>query len=69
MRTFGRLREKIKEKYDTLDNFANAIGKSRTIISFKLSGKSDWRLDEIEFICRLLDIPIEKIPDYFFYNE
>ena len=69
MRTYGRLREKIKNKYDNLDHFADCMGKSRTTISFKLTGKVPWNQQDIELACKLLDIPKAEITDYFFYDQ
>lgn len=68
MRTFGKLREVIKQKYKTLDAFADALGISRSTMSSKLNGKLGWKSTEIETICKLLDIPMESVGDYFFYD-
>ena len=68
MRTYGKLREKIKNNYENLDLFADAMGKSRTTISFKLNGKVPWNQDDIELACKLLGIPTTQIGDYFFYS-
>lgn len=69
MRTYGRLREKIKQRYGTIGDFAVAIGKDRSTISKKLNGIVSWYQDEIEACCALLDIPINQVADYFFYTE
>ena len=68
MKTYGKLREKIKDKYETLDSFSDAMGKSRTTLSFKLNGKVPWTMPDIELVCKLLDIPKKEITDYFFYD-
>lgn len=68
MRTYGKLREKIKNNYDNIDSFAIAMKKSRTTISFKLNGKVPWNQSEIEEACALLDISKSEIFDYFFYD-
>ena len=69
MRTYGRLREKIKQRYGTIGDFAAAIRKDRSTISKKLNGIVPWDQDEIESCCALLDIPINQVSDYFFYSE
>ena len=68
MRTYGRLRETIKEKFKTLDAFAAALSMDRSTLSGKLNGRTGWRSSEIESVCKLLDIPMESVRDYFFYD-
>ena len=67
MRTFGKLREAIKKKHKTLADFAAAIGMDVSTLSGKLNGRTGWKQSEIERACYLLDIPIEKVGEYFFY--
>lgn len=67
MRTFGRLREAIKQKYRTLAAFATAMGMDVSTLSGKLNGRTGWKQNEIELACKLLDIPIEEVGVYFFY--
>lgn len=68
MRTFGKLRELIKQKYGTLGAFADALGMNRTTLSLKLNGKLAWKSTEIEAVCNLLDIPMTLVGEYFFYD-
>lgn len=67
MRTYGRLREAIKRKYKKLKQFALAMGVNSSTLSGKLNGKTGWKQTEIELACKLLDIPIDQVCDYFFY--
>jgi hypothetical protein len=67
MRTYGKLREKIKAIYGTIGAFADAMGKDRSSISNKLNGLSPWKSADIEKACSLLDIAIEEVSEYFFY--
>ena len=67
MRTFGRLREAIKQKFRTLAAFATAMGMDVSTLSGKLNGRTGWKQSEIELACKLLEIPIEKVGEYFFY--
>ncbi len=67
MRTYGKLREEIKRKYGTLSNFAAAIGIKRCSLSHKLNSLAPWKAQEIETICKELNIPIEQVSEYFFY--
>lgn len=68
MRTYGRLRERIKLKFKTLDDFAKAMGMSRSSLSHKLNGIVPWKHCEIEKACILLEIPISLVGEYFFYE-
>jgi hypothetical protein len=67
MRTYGRLRERIKAIFGTIGAFADAMGKDRSTISCKLNGLSPWTNSDIENACKLLDIAIEEVSEYFFY--
>ena len=67
MRTYGKLRERIKAIFGTIGAFADALGKDRSTISNKLNGLSPWTQTEIEDACRLLNIAIEDVGEYFFY--
>lgn len=63
---YAKLRGKIKEKFGSQDNFAEAMGMDRSTLSLKLNGKSDWTRTEIEKACALLDIPLSEAYAYFF---
>ena len=67
MRTYGKLREKIKSVNGTIGAFAIAIDKDRSTISNKLHGITAWTQTEIEDSCRLLGISVEEVGEYFFY--
>lgn len=67
MRTYGRLREKIKEIFGTIGAFADAWHKDRSTVSNKLNGLTPWTAIDIEEVCKLLGISIEEVPEYFFY--
>ena len=67
MRTYGKLREKIKAVFGTIGNFATAMNKDKSTISNKLNGLAAWTNVEIETACKLLGISISEVPEYFFY--
>jgi len=69
MRTYGKLREKIRNVFGTIGAFADALGVDRSTISKKLNSIVSWDQLEIEEVCRLLNIPIENNHEYFFYDE
>lgn len=63
---YAKLRGRIKEKYGTQANFADAMGMDKSTLSLKLNGKSDWTSPEIEKACVLLEIPFAEAHAYFF---
>lgn len=67
MRTYGKLRERIREKFGTIGAFAEAWGKDRSSVSNKLNGLVPWTSKDIEEVCILLEIAIEEVGEYFFY--
>ena len=67
MRTYGKLRERIRLYFKTMDDFESTIGLSRSALSRKLNGSSAWSSSEIETICKVLDIPMALVGEYFFY--
>ena len=69
MRTYGKLRERIRKVFGTVGAFAEAMNKDRSTISKKLNGIVPWDQVEIETACNLLGFPYEDIPEYFFYQE
>lgn len=69
MRTYGRLREKIRNVFGTIGAFADALNRDRSTVSKKLNGLVPWDQLEMEESCKLLGIPLDNIQDYFFYDE
>lgn len=67
MRTYGKLREKIKAVFGTIGAFATAWDKDRSTVSNKLNGLTPWTNVDIEETCKLLGIPLEEVREYFFY--
>lgn len=67
MKTYGKLREEIKKKYATLEEFAQASGIGRASLSSKLNSNTPWKSTEIEKVCKTLNIPMEQVGEYFFY--
>ena len=63
---YRKLKGRIKEKFDTQEKFADALGIGRTTISQRLSNKSEFSQEEIKRSCDLLKIPPELISEYFF---
>lgn len=67
-RTFGLLREKVKQEFGTLLIFSDAMGMNKATLSKKVNGQTEWTRSEIEKACNLLGIPVAEVGDYFFYS-
>ena len=65
---FGKLREEIRKNHRTLRDFAKVADMDYVSLSRRLNGQQEFRRNEIERICGLLDIPGTRIWEYFFYN-
>ena len=63
---YSKLRGKIREVYHSEFEFAKAMNLSRTTLSAKLNGKTQWSMSEVENSCKLLTIPMSEIEIYFF---
>lgn len=63
MRTYGKLKEKIKKLFGTQKAFAKAMGMNVTTANKKLNGETDWTYGELLKICDFFDIKLEEIAD------
>ena len=63
---YSKLLGRIKECGFTQETLANAIGKNKSTISAKLNGRYPFTANDIDAICRVLNISNEEIGDYFF---
>jgi hypothetical protein len=66
---YSKLKGRIKEVYDTQENFANAIGLSLVSVSNKLNNKTQWTQKEINNACAALKIDDCEVSSYFFTIE
>ena len=58
----GRIKEKLKNEYV----LAKELKCSKATLSKKLNNETDFTQDEIEKVCRFLEIDRKEIPSYFF---
>lgn len=63
---YSKLLGKIKESGLTQEKLANAIGKNKGTLNAKFNGHYPFTTDEIDDICKVLDISNEQIGSYFF---
>ena len=66
---YSKLRGKIIEKFGTLGEFSKAMKWSERTNGLKLSGRVEWKQNEIITATRLLDVNSEDIDIYFFDVE
>ena len=66
---YGALFGKIREKFGTQTNFAQAMGMSTRSMSLKMTSKRSWKQSEIVTAASLLDIEAKDIPMYFFREK
>lgn len=62
---YAKLSGKIKEKFKTQERFAVAMDMSSRSISLKLNNKREWKQNEIDKACELLDISTNEIGEFF----
>jgi hypothetical protein len=63
---YAELRERIREKFGTSEEFALAAGLSPAEIRAKLNNSADFKLPEIDRACVLLGIKDEEVESVFF---
>ena len=65
-RNYSMLRGRIKEKLKNEYVLANELKCSKATLSKKLNNETDFTQDEIEKVCRILEIDRKEISSYFF---
>ncbi len=63
---YGKLRGRIREKYQTERNFAVAMGIGRVSLSQKLNNENDFTRNQMLKAAELLGLDSSDIPEYFF---
>ena len=66
---YKKLRDRIHARYSTNKDFAAVMSMDPATLSAKLTGKRSWGSDEIAQACKLLDIPAERVYEYFFSED
>ncbi len=66
---YDKLKGKIKEVFDTQENFANAINISSTSVNYKLNNKKNFTQNEIFNSIKVLKLGKESIQEYFFTRK
>ena len=66
---FSKLKGKIVEKYGSQTAFAKSFGVSENTFSQKMNNKVRFTAGDIVKISAMLDIPKEKVGEYFFTQK
>lgn len=66
---FKLLKLKIKEVYDSQENFAEAMGLGYTVLNQRLNNRLQWKPEDIVRACQLLHIPLAEAHLYFFIQK
>ncbi|MDO4302138.1 MAG: DUF739 family protein [Clostridia bacterium] len=66
---YSKLKGRIREKFNTQDNFANALGIGRVSLSQRLNNQLEFDSKEILRSIKLLDLTEDDIPKYFFAHR
>lgn len=63
---YSKLLGRLKEFGFTQERLAKAIGKNKSTLTSKLNGRFSFTQEEMDEICRVLDISNDEIGAYFF---
>ena len=63
---YSKLLGRIRERGLTQEQLAKAIGKNKSTISCKINNQFSFTQEEMDAICRVLDISNDEIGEYFF---
>ena len=63
------LKGKIVEVFGSQTKFAEAMGWTDAMLSFRMNGHVAWKQEDIAKACELLDIKEEEVGKYFFRKK
>ena len=63
---YSKLLGRLKEFGFTQERLAKAIGKNKSTLTSKLNGRFSFTQEEMDEICKVLDISNDEIGAYFF---
>ena len=66
---YDKLKGRIKEIFDTQENFANAINISSASVNYKLNNKKNFTQNEIFNSIKVLKLKEENIQEYFYLDK
>lgn len=66
---YNKLIGRMVEIYGSRSKAAEAFGISRSAMSLKLNGKTQFSQEDMRRACKVFRFPAQDIPTYFFANE
>ena len=63
---YSKLLGRLKEFGLTQERLAKAIGINKSTLTLKLNGRSSFTQEEMDEICKVLDVSNDEIGAYFF---
>ena len=66
---YSKLKGRMREKGVTQEEIADSIGMNKSTLSLKLNNQFPFVQDEINKLINILDIPADRIKDYFFIEK
>lgn len=66
---YNKLKGKIKERFNTQEEFAKALGIGASTLNLKLNNKTEWSQDEMREALKLLNVSEGQIEKYFFTHK
>ena len=66
---YSKLLGRMKERGITQEQLAQEIGVNEATLNSKLNNKFNFKANEMDAICRVLDIPNIEIGEYFFLHQ
>ena len=66
---YGKLKGRIVEKFGSQSRFAETLGTTENTVSRKMQSKVEFSKEDMIKWAKLLDIPKDDIPDYFFCTD
>lgn len=66
---YSRLLGRMKERGFTQNELSKRLGMCETTLNLSLNNRRDFKQEEMLCACEVLNIPTEKIPDYFFTHK
>lgn len=63
---YSKLLGRMRERGVTQEQLSKEIGMNETTLSAKLNNRSQFKADEMDAVCEVLDISNEEISTYFF---
>ena len=65
LKRYGKLRGKMREKGIKGYYLASKMGMTQKSVSYRMTGKTPWRMDEMYNILSMLGEPDSKLSEYF----